>query len=166
LAADAVAKLILDGDAAKTTSAELVLVCDIAAFQRGHAHRGEVCHVIGAGPVPVSVAWDLAQEVFIKAVLHDGVEIGTVAHYGRHINATLRTALGLGHPPDFDGAVCVEAGCDRRYNLEWDHVDPVAHHGPTSFDNLQPRCRPCHREKTRRDRQAGLLDPDNGPDPP
>jgi len=160
VAADAIAKLILEGGKPKSKNAELVLVCDISAFQRGHTHPGEVCHVIGGGPMPVSVAWDLAQEgAFVKAVLHDGVVIGTVAHFGRHINAELRTALGLGDPPLFDGAACAAAGCDRRHRLQWDHVDPVANRGPTKFDNLQPLCSPCHAEKTRRDREAGLLDP-------
>jgi HNH endonuclease len=150
-------------------SAELVLVCNISAFRRGHTHPGEACHIIGAGPVPVSVAWDVADDAFIKAVLHDGVAIDTVAHYGRHINAELRTALGLGVPPAFDGAVCAEEGCDRRYHLQFDHRDPVAHLGPTSLENLQPMCRRCHGEKTERDRRAGLLTPasvDPDPDDP
>ncbi len=158
LSADALVKLVLDGGtSAKSGRAELILVCDIAAFRRGHTHAGELCEVIGGGPVPVSVAQEVATEAFIKAVLHDGVNITTVAHYGRYQKAELRTALGLGPPPLFDGAVCTNEGCDRRYHLEWDHIDPVANHGPTSYENLVPRCTPHHREKTRRDREAGLL---------
>ncbi len=159
LAADALVKLVMGDGEGKASRADLVLVCDISAFQRGHSHPDEVCHVIGGGPVPVSVAQDLAQRAFIKAVLHDGEAITTVAHFGRHISAKLRTALGLGAPPLFDGAVCGEEGCGRRYHLEWDHRDPVAHLGPTSMDNLGPLCHPCHKEKTRRDREAGLLKP-------
>jgi hypothetical protein len=140
---------------------DLVLVCDIAAFQRGYAEPGELSQVIGGGPVPVSVARELAVGAFIKAVLHDGTRIDTVAHYGRHINAALRTALSLGDPPLFQGAVC--ADCGRRYGLQWDHVDPVAHGGPTSMINIKPRCMPCHLEKTQRDRQAGLLTPQPHP---
>jgi len=167
LAADAVAKLILEGGTPIARNAELVLVCDISAFQRGHTHPGEVCHIVGFGPVAVSVARDVALDGFIKAVLHDGVTIGTVAHFGRHINAELRTALGLGDPPTFEGAVCTKEGCDRRYHLQFDHRDPVAHRGPTTFENLEPLCRPHHAEKTDRDRRAGLLtpDPDDGPEP-
>ena len=157
VAADAFAKLILDGGRPKTRSAELVLVCDIAAFQRGYAEPGEICHIIGGGPVPVSVAAELAVGAFIKAVLHNGVRIETVAHLGRYIKAELRTALGLGDPPLFNGAVCFD--CGGRYGLQWDHVDPVANHGPTSYDNIKPRCWPCHADKTDRDRQAGLLTP-------
>jgi hypothetical protein len=164
LAADALARLVLEGIAARR-GVDLVLVCDAEAFRRGHAHTGEVCHVIGGGPVPVSVVQDLAGEAFIKAVLHDGVAIGTVVHYGRHIKAEIRTALGLGHPPLFEGVVCVDDGCDRRHYLQWDHVNPVANRGPTSYDNLVPRCGPHHRAKTQRDREAGLLGPFFDDDP-
>jgi HNH endonuclease len=99
----------------------------------------------------------VADDAFVKAVMLRGVEIHTVAHFGRRMSATLRTALELGPAPDFEGAVCVEEGCDRRHDLERDHVDPVANDGMTSYDNLQFRCRPHHWAKTERDRQAGLL---------
>jgi hypothetical protein len=158
LAADAVAKLILNGDGKPAAPrAELVLVCDIAAFQRGHTQGDEICHIIGGGPVPVAVAVELATAAFIKAVLHDGTRIDTISHLRRYQPAELRTALNLGKPPLFQGAACVD--CGRRYGIQWDHVDPVAHHGPTSYENIKPRCWPCHQEKTRRDRQAGLLTP-------
>jgi len=52
---------------------------------------------------------------------------------------------------------CAEIGCDRRYGLEWDHVDPRANGGPTSLANLKPECKPHHWDKTERDRKAGIL---------
>lgn len=107
--------------------------------------------------MPVTVARDLAEDAFVKAVTHDGVRIDTVAHLGRHTPAELRTALELGDLPGFEGTSCTEAGCGRRHGLEWDHVDPLANGGQTSFDNLVPRCWPHHRAKTERDREAGLL---------
>jgi hypothetical protein len=73
------------------------------------------------------------------------------------MRAELRTALELGEPPRFAGVTCIEAGCERRHGLEWDHVDPHSNGGPTSADNLQPRCWPHHRRKTRADLQAGLI---------
>jgi hypothetical protein len=142
---------------AKTRSAEAIFVSDLAAYQRGHAHPGEVSHILGAGPVPVSVIRDQARDAFIKVVLHDGVRIHTVLHYGRYRRAELDPALMLGAPPEFGGVCCDEAGCDRRYGLQWDHSDPVANGGPTSLDNLRPLCRPHHVEKTERDRRAGKL---------
>ncbi|MBV9412596.1 MAG: HNH endonuclease, partial [Acidimicrobiia bacterium] len=78
---------------------------------------------------------------------------------GRHVPAELRTALELGEPPDFDGVTCSVPGCGRRYGLEWDHEDPVANQGPTSYKNLKhPKCWPHHQDKTAADRKAGLLD--------
>jgi hypothetical protein len=156
-AADALVAMMNGTGTAKRSSTDLELVCDLNAFRRGHAHEGEHCHIVGGGPVPVPVAHRLAEDAFLKVVLHDGVRIDTVVHFGRHIRAELRTALELGRPPRFDGVECAEEGCGRRYGLEWDHVDPVAHGGPTSYDNLTARCWPHHRAKTSHDRQAGLL---------
>jgi hypothetical protein len=159
-AANALAGLVLGAvGRRRSVRADVVLVCDIEAFLRGHTHGEEVCQVIGGGPVPVSVAREAAKNAFIKAVLYRGAEISTVAHFGRYINAELRTALGLGPPPLFPGVVCDVPGCDRRYGMEFDHLDPVANGGPTSYENLKARCKPHHREKTERDRLAGLLGP-------
>ena len=161
-AADAFAAMIADAapETGEKRSAgravDLALVADLNA-RRGHTHPGESCHIAGGGPIPVCLARELAKDAFLKVVLHDGVGIHTVAHLGRRIPAELRTALELGGPPEFEGTSCTEAGCGRRYGLEWDHVDPRANGGPTSFVNLVPRCWPHHREKTERDRRAGLL---------
>jgi hypothetical protein len=103
------------------------------------------------------VVRDVVHDAFVKLVLHDGVDILAVKHLGRRRTAELDTALRLGPPPAFDGLQCCEPDCDRRYHLELDHVDPVANDGPTSYENLEPRCRPHHREKTERDRRAGRL---------
>jgi hypothetical protein len=135
------------------------VVADINALRRGHAHEGEPCHVVGGGPISMEVAREIADDAFIKAVLHDGVDVLKVKHFGRHIKAELRTALELGPAPNFAGKTCCEPGCGRQYNLEWDHVDPVANQGPTAYANLKPRCWPHHRDKTERDRKAGLLKP-------
>jgi hypothetical protein len=129
-------------------------VCDLDAFRRGHTHLGETCRIVGGSPIPVALARELAEDSFLKALLHDCSEIHTVAHFGRHIPAVLRTALELGAPPDFDGVSCTGNGCDRKLGLEWDHVEPFVAGGPTSKQNLQPKCKPCHWEKTQRDRTA------------
>src|SRR5207249_7141612 len=97
--------------ATRSRSAELVLVCDVRPYRRGHTHAGEICRIQGGGPVPVSVARELLEEdAFLKVVLHDGTRIDTVAHVGRHIPATLRTALELGAPPDFDACAASRRG--------------------------------------------------------
>jgi hypothetical protein len=137
--------------------ADVVYVCDLRAAVRGHTHGDEVCHVLGGGAVPVDVVRAAAVDAFVKVVVRDGTKLDSVVHYGRHIPALLRTALELGDPERLDGLVCVEEGCDRRHDLELDHVDPVANDGPTSYDNVKPRCKPHHWEKTERDRKAGKL---------
>jgi hypothetical protein len=142
---------------------DLVIVCDLRAWRRGHAHPGEPCHILDGGPIPPSVAKELAEDAFLSVVLHDGVEIATLARFGRHIPAHLRAALDIGDPPDFTGKKC--ADCHKRHGLQIDHVDPVANGGPTRLDNLQPRCWKDHQAKTERDRQAGLLGP-HAPRPP
>ena len=166
LAADAFVRLLDTGGRGKARSADLVIVCDLQAYRRGHAHEGETCHIVGSGPIPVSLARELGRDAFLKAVLHDGVEIHTIAHFGRRTPAVLRTALLLGAPPVFDGITCSHPGCDRRYHLEQDHLDPVANGGLTSRQNIRPLCWPHHRVKTERDRKAGLLGARDGHDPP
>jgi hypothetical protein len=158
-AADALVRM-LDGTGTQRSSrTDVNVVIDLSAYRRGHAHPGEACHIVGGGPVTVDWVRQVMADAFVKAVLHDGVRIRNVAHFGRHMKAELRTALELGAPPRFDGVKCSAPGCERRYGLEWDHVDPVAHDGPTSYDNLQGLCKPHHWEKTERDRQAGLHGP-------
>jgi HNH endonuclease len=137
--------------------AELVIVCDLYAWRRGYAVPGEACHIIGGGPIPVDLAHELSGDAFLKAVLHDGVAIHTVSHFGRSYPAHLRTALDLGPVPGFTGRQC--ADCGTRWGLQYDHVNPVANRGPTRYSNLEPRCWTCHHAKTERDRQAGLLGP-------
>ena len=99
----------------------------------------------------------MMRDAFLKVVLTDGVDVQRVLHVGRKKPVELRTALELGPPPAFAGVACSEAGCERRYGLEWDHIIPVVAGGPTSIDNSQPLCSSHHREKTQRDRAAGLL---------
>jgi hypothetical protein len=156
-AADALLRLTKGGGKGRAGRADVVFVCDLRAAARGHTHSDEVCHVIGGGPVPVDVVRAAAVDAFVKVVVRDGTKVDSIVHYGRRIPAMLRTVLELGDPERLDGAVCVEAGCDRRLDLEWDHDDPVANHGVTSYENLNARCKPDHWAKTERDRKAGLL---------
>jgi hypothetical protein len=165
-AADAFMKMMTTAGAGSGIQADVVFAVDVNAYRRGHAHPGEVCHIVGGGPVPVGIVREIANDAFLKVAFHDGVAIHTISHLGRHITAELRTALELGEVPDFDGVTCVEEGCERRHKLEWDHVDPHAHGGPTSFDNLEPRCWPHHRRKTRADALAGILNREQKRGPP
>ncbi|HKR49915.1 MAG TPA: DUF222 domain-containing protein, partial [Pseudonocardiaceae bacterium] len=115
-AATAFIRMIETGGKGKAHQADLVIVCDLRAYRRGHAEDREQCHIIGGGPIPVSLAQRLGQDAFLKAVLHTGTELHTIAHFGRRYPAVLRTALMLGAPPDFEGRICSEPGCDRRHH--------------------------------------------------
>src|SRR5579884_1263573 len=64
LAADAFVRLVETGGKGKARSADLVIVCDLRAYRRGHAHEGEPCHIAGGGPIPVSLARRLGQDAF------------------------------------------------------------------------------------------------------
>ena len=154
-AADALVALSIGDEPCPKGAADLVIVCDLYAWRRGHAHESEPCHLIGGGPIPVDLAKELAKDAFVKVVLHDGKDIQRVHHAGRKLTAHLRTALDLGPVPAFSGRECTD--CTRRYGLEYDHDDPVANRGPTSYANMKSRCHACHAEKTERDRKAGLL---------
>ena len=166
LAAQAFAWMMRNGGGkGKAGRADLVIVCDLRAYRRGHAHDREPCHIIGGGPIPVSLAKELGRDAFLKAVLHDGTELHTIAHFGRRYPAGLKTALDLGGPPEFNGNVCAAPGCDRTYHLQKDHIDPVANGGLTSYGNNQPLCPLDHRIKTERDRKAGLLHREKPPGP-
>ncbi len=106
-AADALAAMAVGEGPARSARADLVIVCDLFAWRRGHTHPGEVCQVIGGGPVPVELAHELGKDAFLKAVLHDGVALHTIKHFGRHFPAEtpmapwreaprwMRIALGL-----------------------------------------------------------------------
>jgi hypothetical protein len=156
--ADAFVRMFNDSGGRRAPSTELVIVADYRAWRRGTANEDEPCHVIGGGDIPVEVAKALADDALLRVVIHDGVNPLRVKHFNRYIPAELKTVLKIGPPPTFEGLVCVDDGCERQAHLQLDHVDPVANWGPTSYQNLKPRCWHHHQEKTERDRRAGLLD--------
>ena len=161
--ADALVNLVMGGGAVTGKArTELVIVIDLNAYRRGTAQEDEVCHIIGGGPIPADIAREMGKDAFLKAVIHDGVRIHTIKHFGRYRPAALQTALDLGPPPAFPGVEC-ECGCGRRTGLQWDHHDPVANGGPTCEDNLGPKCWESHHHKTEQDRTAGRLGPNAPP---
>jgi hypothetical protein len=45
-----------------------------------------------------------------------------------------------------DGGCCVQ--CGSSFNLQYDHILPVAHGGATTLENLQILCAECNRRKS------------------
>jgi hypothetical protein len=136
---------------------EVVYLVDYRIAKRGwtHVEPGEVCKIPGVGPVSPDVARDAARDAFINAVMYDGVDLRQFKRWSRGLTKELEIALRLGEPPDFDGIKCVD--CGNRFHTEFDHVEPRVARGPASTRNLKPRCWPCHRAKSERDRRAGKL---------
>ena len=122
--------------------ATVIVRVDRDALVRGHALPGELCELDGHGPVPVPLARALAVDSFLSVVFTEAGDIRAVAHLGRTINATLRTAL------TFRDRCCVVPGCAMPYGLEIDHVAPLAFGGVTTLDNLALLCTHHHRLKT------------------
>ena len=121
---------------------ELVIDINLETLRRGRVLSGETCQIRGVGPVPVEIARQWADDAFVKAVIRDGTDIKTVVHYGRHLPAEVRTALGVR-----DQHVCQVPGCSNP-RIEYDHDRPHADHGPTSTTNLRALCVPHHRQRT------------------
>jgi hypothetical protein len=117
---------------------------DHRAFTTGTLEPGEVCEIVGVGPIPVSTAQRLADDAFLKAIVTDGVDVLSIAHLGRTIPAHLRTALDELFPE------CTIEGCHVNAHLEIDHNQPIESGGLTELANLNKVCPYHHDEKHRR----------------
>jgi len=115
---------------------------DYEALVRGHTVEGEQCEIPGIGPIPVSVARQLANDAYLKVLVTKADDIVAVAHAGRTNPARLRTFLECRDPK------CIVPGCDERRDLQIDHRQPVAAGGMTRLDNMARLCRRHHYEKS------------------
>ena len=145
-----------DGGKGKANRADLVIVCDLHAYRRGHAHESEPCHILGGGPIPVSLAKELGRDAFLKAVFHTGTEIHTIAHFGRRYPAVLHTALDLGAPPDSTATSAPLRAATADTTSTGSHR-PRRQRRADLLQQQSAACPPDHRIKTERDRKAGLL---------
>jgi 5-methylcytosine-specific restriction endonuclease McrA len=157
--ADAYALLLSGRGKTRPRRPELVVLVSHGVAKRGwgDVRKGEVCKIPGIGPVSPAVARQIASDAFLTGVFYDGKDLRQMRRWTRNTPVEVRLALELGEPPGFDGIRC--ADCANRFGNENDHVEPHVVHGPASTDNLQPRCRSCHKAKTARDRKAGKLRP-------
>ncbi len=92
-AADAVAEFIL-GDlgrrTAPATNVTVHVVVGNETLKSGELVAGEVCEIPGVGPVDVNWVREQLGTAFVTAIIKNGKDILTVAHFGRHIPAELR----------------------------------------------------------------------------
>jgi hypothetical protein len=128
-----------------------VVRVDHAALVRGATQPGEVCEIVGHGPVPVTVAQRMLEDSFVKAVLVDGADVHAVSHLGRTIPARLRTAVEELHPE------CDVEGCNVTHHLEIDHNQPIEECGPTALWNLGRLC--CHHHDHKHRYRLRLIGP-------
>ena len=128
-----------DGRPAVTT----VVRVDYSALLRGATVEGEVCEIVGGGPIPVSVAQRMLDDCFLKVLLVDGTDVRAVSHPGRTIPARLRSAVEERSPE------CDIEGCHVSRDLEIDHNLPVEEHGPTALWNVGRLCGHHHHHKHR-----------------
>jgi hypothetical protein len=142
-----------------TKRPEVVVLVSHEVAKRGwtDVKDGEICRIPGVGPVPPSIAKEIAEDAFLTALFYDGKDLRNIKRWTRHVPIEVLLALELGAPPDFDGLKCVD--CGNRFRCERDHVEPRNAGGPTSNSNLEWRCWPCHQAKTARDRLSGKLTP-------
>ncbi|MDQ6725817.1 MAG: HNH endonuclease [Actinomycetota bacterium] len=132
------------GPARARSGAKVIARIDLPALRRGRAVAGEVCELVGCGPVAVSAIRDLIDtgDPFLAPVVTKGEEVVGVAHLGRRATAAQQTALEWLYP------TCAAEGCASTTFLEIDHrVDWATSH-VTVLDLLDRLCSHHHDLKT------------------
>jgi hypothetical protein len=128
--------------ATDSLKASINIVIDYDTLLMGEHTADGSCVIPGVGPVDPMWVRSLLGDAFVTALITKGTDIHAVAHFGRHINSQLRTALLA------RGQRCTVAGCQARGFLEIDHRQELSKAGPTSLANLDPLCSHHHRLKT------------------
>ncbi|HWC11139.1 MAG TPA: DUF222 domain-containing protein [Acidimicrobiales bacterium] len=159
-AADALAELVREaaredvsrrardaaGNGARRWRSGKVLVrVDLPALLRGCPADGELCEIVGYGPVAASAVRDMLDcgDPFLAAVATAGEEVLGVAHLGRRPTAAQRTALEWLYPR------CANEGCGALARLEFDHRQDWAKTHLTLVDLMDRLCAHDHGLKTR-----------------
>ena len=104
------------------------------------------CEVVGQGPISPVLARTLACDAAIGRILMRGdSEVLDLGRRTRLITPALRRMLTI------RDRTCVEPGCDvPAHWCDGHHIVPWEHHGPTSLENLELRCRTHHIAEHRR----------------
>jgi hypothetical protein len=139
---DALVDLVLSDTTAPGPETMLHVVVDYDALMRGHTVSGGQCEIPGIGPIPVTLARQMADDAILKVLLTKGADVATVAHAGYTIPSHLRSALEVRDPK------CIVPGCDCRRNLENDHRNTFNRTRVTKLEDLGRLCRWHHYQKT------------------
>jgi hypothetical protein len=117
---------------------------DLEALLRGYPAQGELCELVGYGPVAVSAIDDMIRttDPFLVAVATKGKEVVGVAHLGRRPTAHQQSALEWLYP------TCAAEGCSSLGRLQVDHRIDWAKSHVTVFDLLDRLCAHHHHKKT------------------
>jgi hypothetical protein len=117
---------------------------DLDTILRGAPVEGELCEVVGYGPVAVSVIDELMANgnAFVVGVLTRSEKLLGVLHYGRTPNAHQKSALDFLYPS------CAVKGCAARAGLQSDHRVDWSKTKFTVLDLLDRLCPHHHRLKT------------------
>jgi len=118
------------------------VVVDYDALMRGHTLTGEKCEIPGIGPIPVTLARQMADDAILKVLLTKGVDVWTVAHCGYTPPAHIRSALEVRDPQ------CIVPGCNLRRGLQIDHRNTFSRTRVTKLEDLARICRFHHYLKT------------------
>jgi len=123
--------------------AEVIVLVDGIALQRGYVGRGERCEIVGVGPVELDWVNQLLPEAIVHALVHEGVDITTYASATRSIRKAVRLAVKA---RDWR---CVVRGCGNARFVQQDHRRQFADGGAGSSDNLNLLCVFHHHQKSR-----------------
>jgi hypothetical protein len=117
---------------------------DFSTFFRGVPLDGELCEIVGYGPVPVSVVKALieTENPVLVGLATNARQLLGVWHQKRRPKAHERDAL------DFLHTTCAVEGCSARVGLQYDHRVDWSQTYITAFDFMDRLCPHHHRLKT------------------
>ena len=133
-----------EGRVRRPSPTKIVVRIDWDALLRGWPVDGEVCEIVGLGPVAVSAvrAMMASGDAFLAAVVTKGLDVAAVVHLGRKPTAYQDTAL------DWLSPTCTNTACNRTERLQTDHREDWARTKVTLLRWLDRYCDHCHDLKT------------------
>jgi hypothetical protein len=117
----------------------LVVVIELVAFYAAGVTSSIVTEVV-TGTVVLGI---VAVIVLLIALPPPPPPMQALVHSRQHIPTEIRQIVF-----NRDGGRCVE--CGATFDIQYDHIIPVARGGATTVENLQILCATCNRRKSDR----------------